>query len=196
MRNLPNSSYRFRNNLSQILQILCHCRYVVLLWHITPLRNFRGVIILWTKWRYEISKFQTFHSLCSFIFLKIMHHSSMPWQITVETLVRARTWTVNSSVKLQYNSCPALASTALPYPSLHCFVQSTLRHFALLCYIYLPCYYYIRTWSINWWNIQQICGNLLNFIAFFGRYMPPATVQFTPSFLWKGNVLQGGTYAK
>ena len=92
-------------------------------------------------------------------------------------------------MKLQCKSCPALASTVLPYPSLHWFVQPTLP--TLSCCVILTLLL-VLTWSINWWNIQQKYGNFLNFIAFFSRYLltPSATLSFTPSCFWKWNVLR------
>ena len=90
-------------------------------------------------------------------------------------------WDASAALPLQALSCPTLHYIALhsqPCPTLACCVTLTL----LL----------VLTWSINWWNIQQKCGNFLNFIAFFGRYllMPSATFSFTLSFFWKWNALR------
>ena len=92
-------------------------------------------------------------------------------------------------MKLQCKACPALASSVLPYPSLRSFTQPNLP--TLQCCVVLTLLL-VLTWSINWWNIQQNCGNFLNFIAFFGRYLLTLSVNlsFTPSFFWKWNVLR------
>ena len=75
-------------------------------------------------------------------FLKIIHHSSMPWQITVDTL-RAKTWNFkfsNSQPLLwNCNASPALHLQALSCTTLqlHCLAQPSLPYLALLCYPYL-----------------------------------------------------------
>ena len=91
-------------------------------------------------------------------------------------------------MKLQCKSCPALASTVLPYPSLHWFVQPTLP--TLSCCVILTLLL-VLTWSINWWNIQQKCGNFLNLIAFCCRYfLTPSAIFSFAHFFWKWNVLR------
>ena len=92
-------------------------------------------------------------------FLKIMYHSSMPWQIIVDTLDRARTWNFkfSSCQPLLWNwnakSCPTLYYT--PLYNQPC---STLPYCVILTLLL------VLAWSINWWNIQQKCGNVLMFL--------------------------------
>ena len=91
--------------------------------------------------------------------------------------------TLNSSVKLQCKSCPALASTLLPYPSLHCFAQPTLPDLALLCYTYLVIsthlIHNLLKYGTEMWKFSQFCS-----IFWYIFFTPSATLSFTPSFFW------------
>ena len=102
-------------------------------------------------------------------FLKIMHHSSMPWQITVDPLKRARIKLSTSSVKLQCKSWSALASIVLPYPSLHCFAQPTLPYLALLCYTYLLICIYLfhklMKYTTEMWKFSLFHSNFWSIFA-------------------------------
>ena len=107
-------------------------------------------------------------------FLKIMHHSSMSWQITVDTLDRARTWNFkfsNCQPLLWYcNASPALHLQALSCTILH-YMALHSQPYPILPYCVILTLLLVLTWSINWWNIQQKYGNFLKFMAFFGRYL-------------------------
>ena len=123
-----------------------------------------------------------------------MHHSSVPWQITVDTSDRAK------RSNFRFSNCQSLLWNHNVSPALHLQVLSclTLHYIALSsqpcptwpCRVILTLLL-VLTWSINWRIIQQKCRNFLNFIAFVGRYLlaPSATLSFTPSFFWKWNVL-------
>ena len=107
-------------------------------------------------------------------FLKIMHHSSMVWQITGDTWDRARTWNFKFSncqpLLWNCNASLALHLQALSCPTLHYIAWHSQPCPTLPCCVILTLLL-VLTWSINWRNIQQKCGNFLNFIAFFGRYL-------------------------
>ena len=117
-------------------------------------------------------------------FLKTVHHCSMPWQITVDTLDRARTWNFKFSdcqpLLWNCNASPALHLQALSCPTLHYIALHSQPCPTLPCCVILTLLL-VLTWYINWWNTQQ---NVEIFIAFFDRYLltPSATLSFTPSF--------------
>ena len=90
--NLPNSSCHFPNHKVVFLQIL-HDSLVS--WNITPLYFFRSKVIYFAqKEPIKLQKFLTFYCLhqnspnfCHFwnkrsVFLQILHHSSVSWDIT------------------------------------------------------------------------------------------------------------------
>ena len=115
-----------------IFETTCHifCKFCVTV--VTLFCYNINLTILWTKWGHEISKFQNFHSLYYFWnnpadFLKIMHYSSMPWQLTVDSLDRAMTWNFKFS---NYQLFCETAIQVLPY---------TCKHFPALPFTTLLC---------------------------------------------------------
>ena len=131
-------------------------------------------------------KFQNFRLFILYIIFETTGRFSenyasffIPWQITVDTLDRARTW------NLKFSNCQLFCETAmqiLPYTRKHCpalpftTLLCTANSFALLCYTYL---------AIGTHLIHKLMK--YNFIAVFGRYLlsPSATLSFTPRFFWK-----------